>query len=136
MPPDVEFESGSTSGCGTGIATRRLPCARFPPAILLSLAVIKGTAFAADPANQRPTEERPAEVLAEFNIDRGCRPILLPVRIRGQEYLFCLDTGTTTVCFDTSLKNLLGKPLQSDTVHTTGGVTTNEFFDPPEAFPG
>ena len=51
------------------------------------------------------------EVLAEFTGPGDANIILLPVRFDEEEYLFCLDTGSTTTIFDVSLKNKLGKRI-------------------------
>jgi hypothetical protein len=84
-----------------------------------------------------PAEEnKQAEVLAEFKIEKGGRAILLPVRIQEQEYLFMLDTGADHSLFDVSLRKFLGKPIEVVGVHTAAEPIRVESFGPPEAFLG
>jgi len=78
------------------------------------------------------------EVLAEFKIEGGAKPILLPVTLDGEEYLFCLDTGSTTTIFDASLKDKLGKRfLWPKKGKAAGGKTIEaELFRIPQAYLG
>jgi hypothetical protein len=94
--------------------------------------VLSLPALASDP----PTKDGQPNVLAEFNIAKGGRPITLPVKIREREYLFLLDTGTSYSTFDTSLTNLLGTSVGVRPLVTLGGPIKAPFFDPPEAFLG
>jgi hypothetical protein len=81
-------------------------------------------------------ENKQAEVLAEFKIEKGGRAILLPVRIQEREYPFMLDTGATYSVFDMSLKKLLGMPIESGNVETAAEPLKAESYNPPEAFLG
>ena len=49
------------------------------------------------------------EVLAEFEIPGNTKHITLPVKFKGEEYQFILDTGATDTVFDDSFKDQLGK---------------------------
>lgn len=81
-------------------------------------------------------EKKLPDVLAEFNIEKGPRPILLPIRIQKRDYPFLLDTGASISVFDTSLRKLLGQPLHEREIDTLGGPMKAQLFDPPEAFLG
>lgn len=78
------------------------------------------------------------EVLAEFKIEGGAKPILLPVTFDGEEYDFILDTGATHVVFDASLKDKLGKRfLWPKKAKVAGGKTVKvELFRIPQAYLG
>lgn len=80
----------------------------------------------------------PPEVLAEFKIEGGAKPIFLPVTFDGKEYQFILDTGATTTVFDVSLKDKLGRrflwPVKGK---AAGGKTIKvELFRIPQAYLG
>lgn len=78
------------------------------------------------------------EVLAEFKIEGGAKPILLPVTFDDKEYQFILDTGATHVVFDASLKDKLGKRfLWPKKGKATGGKTVKvELFRISQAYLG
>lgn len=76
------------------------------------------------------------DVLAEFKIAKGGDPILLPVRFKGKEHLFALDTGSSHTVFDISFKHQLGKAKRIEKGFTAGGPMKAEFFDAPVAFLG
>jgi len=78
------------------------------------------------------------EVLAEFKIEGGAKPILLPVTFDGKKYDFILDTGATHVVFDVSLKNKLGRRfLWPKKGKVAGGKTVKvELFRIPQAYLG
>lgn len=80
----------------------------------------------------------PPEVLAEFKIEGGAKPILLPVTFDDKEYQFILDTGATHVVFDASLKDKLGKRfLWPKKGEAAGGKTIKvELFRIPQAYLG
>jgi len=84
-------------------------------------------------ASDRPTDQK---VLAEFKIAKGGDLILLPVRFKDKEYLFCLDTGSSHTVFDTSLKHELGDAKRIERMITLGNPIMAEVFDAPEAFLG
>lgn len=89
------------------------------------------------PESYSPTCTEP-EVLAEFKIEGGAKPILLPVTFDGKEYDFILDTGATTTVFDASLKDKLGKRfLWPKKGKAAGGKTIKvELFRIPHAYLG
>lgn len=84
------------------------------------------------------------EVLAEFNVLNDANDandanfIFLPVRFDGEEYLFCLDTGSTTTIFDASLKDKLGKRILWPKKGTVAGGKSIkvEYFPTPHAYLG
>jgi hypothetical protein len=39
--------------------------------------------------------------------------LLLPVKLKGKSYLFMLDTGAPSTCFDTELQTMLGEPIDN-----------------------
>ena len=60
------------------------------------LVCVLGLQVLAAESEQEPAgENKQAEVLAEFKIEKGGRAILLPIRIQEREYPFMLDTGAT-----------------------------------------
>jgi hypothetical protein len=81
-------------------------------------------------------ERTEPNALAEFKIAKGGDPILLPVRFKGKEHLFLLDTGTSHTAFDISFKQSLGKVKRRGRILTTGGPMRGELFDAPVAFLG
>ena len=89
------------------------------------------------PESYSPACAKP-EVLAEFEIPSDEPAILLPVTFDGEEYLFCLDTGSTTTIFDVSLKNKLGKRiLWPKKGKAAGGKSFKvEYFPTPKAYLG
>jgi len=115
--------------------------------VLSSLAVLASslfalfisTGYAAEPENN---SDSPAnqKILAEFTITEGETEgesaIFLPIRLRGKEYLFFLDTGCSHTIFDASLKPELGEAKRVTKGGTAGSPITLELFDAPEAFIG
>ncbi len=75
-------------------------------------------------------------ILAEFTIAKAGDLILLPVRFKGKEYSFFLDTGCSHTVFDSSLKHELGDVKRIERGLTAGGRMAAELFDAPEAFLG
>jgi hypothetical protein len=101
------------------------------------LVCVLGLQSLAAESEKVPAEEnKQAEVLAEFKIEKGGRLILLPVRIQERECLFMLDTGADHSMFDVSLRKFLGNPIEAVGVHTGAEPITVESFNPPEAFLG
>ena len=93
-----------------------------------------GAFLAGCQAPQREISSAP-QVLAEFTFPRDAKLILLPVTFQGQEHTFCLDTGSTDVVFDVSLKDKLGKrvlwPKKGRAAH--GEPIKVEYFRAPQA---
>lgn len=85
-------------------------------------------------APQREINSAP-QVLAEFTFPKDEKLILLPVTFQGQEHTFCLDTGSTGVTFDVSLKDKLGKRvLWPKKGHAAYGKSIKvKYFHAPEA---
>ena len=77
-------------------------------------------------------------LLQGFKIGRGTPPTLLtvPVRIKGKNYAFIVDTGSSITVYDSSMRRLLGEPIDVQTAHTGAGTTQFETFHAPEAFLG
>ena len=76
------------------------------------------------------------KILAEFTFARGAEDILLPVKFKGKEHLFVLDTGASHTIFDISFKQELGKAKRVGIGKTAGSPMVAELFDAPEAFLG
>jgi hypothetical protein len=60
--------------------------------------------------------------------------LLLPVTLRGKEYLFLLDTGSAVTTYDVSLP--LGQPRRRVRAETPNGDTVVELFEAPQALLG
>jgi hypothetical protein len=86
----------------------------------------------------KTTSDTPASntVLSEFSIPTQGDIILLPVKFKGKEYAFVLDTGTSVTTFDTSLKNELGSVKKIAKIETGTDPINVQLFDAPEAFLG
>jgi len=105
--------------------------------ILNALLVLFFAGLLVDAAHsQEPTSTSDPKTLAEFKIAKGGDPMLLPVRFKGKEYLFVLDTGLSHMVFDSSFKNVLGKAKKTEKGFTAGGPMDFELFDAPKAFLG
>jgi len=77
------------------------------------------------------------QILAEFTFKRDEVVIFIPVRIKGKEYLFFLDTGASTTAFDSSLKEDSIQPRRTGgALFTAGAPATIESFNAPDAFFG
>jgi len=108
-----------------------------PKAVLVSsfCVLLLAHCYAAE-TEKSPAGRTQQKVLAEFKIAKGGDPLLLPVRFKGKECLFMLDTGFTVTGFDTSFRQSLGKVKRRGTVLTAGGPMRGELFDAPEVFLG
>ncbi|HEX5470388.1 MAG TPA: aspartyl protease family protein, partial [Lacipirellulaceae bacterium] len=62
--------------------------------------------------------------------------MLLPVNMHGARYFFEVDTGATRLCFDRSLRPMLGMVRESETIGTLGGPLRCELFEAPDALLG
>ena len=73
------------------------------------------------------------EVFAEFNFKPSDCGLFLPVKFKGREYLFLLDTGTSLIAFDEALRPSLGAPIGHDFLQDSGGhrLRTDLFSAPP-----
>src|SRR5262245_4197654 len=81
-----------------------------------------------------PRRLGPAErVLQEFDVFKDGDLLLVPVTLKGKEFLFALDTGSTLTVYDSSLKPLLGLPKGSGKGTTPDGDVTLPLYDPPPA---
>ncbi len=76
------------------------------------------------------------EVIAEFDIAKEGRLILLPVRFEGKTYQFLLDTGSSVCVFDESFRDRLGQPTKTGKVKTAGEPRKFKVYTAPEAFLG
>jgi hypothetical protein len=96
---------------------------------------------AAEPEQKPAEEKKPPEVLAELKIEKGCRPIIVPVTIKGKEYKFLLDTGCSGSFFDASFegsllkRGLFDEPRVADVqgISASGGF---RIYRAPEAYLG
>lgn len=107
--------------------------------VLTSLLIFfLGTLFSAGCHSPQRRDSFTPEVLAEFTGPGDANLILIPVRFDEEEYLFCLDTGSTITVFDVSLKNKLGKRiLWPKKGSAAGGKSIKvEYFRAPRAYLG
>jgi hypothetical protein len=108
------------------------------PRMALALVLLGALAAPAAEPEQKPAEEKkPPEVLAEFKIEKGCRPIILPVTIKGKQYLFLLDTAAPQTFFDASFRpkpSLFDEPEFIAMRTSTGSVVNVEGFSAPAMF--
>ncbi|MCP4261621.1 MAG: PDZ domain-containing protein [Planctomycetes bacterium] len=102
--------------------------------IILSLFFV--TLFLAPARSQESSNISNTKVLAQFNIEKDAKAILLPVEFNGKEYLFELDTGSSHTLFDISLKDKLGKPNKIVKGKTPAGLMKFTLYNAPEAFLG
>jgi hypothetical protein len=75
----------------------------------------------------------PKAVIERFKIAKDGTLVLLPVELKGKQYLFALDTGAVSCIYDSSLIPLLGAPIRTEEVETSDGGTRIQFFQPPDA---
>lgn len=73
------------------------------------------------PANPEPTLER-------FKVSTDGDFLLLPVELQGKRYWFALDTGSSNAVYDTCFRPILGEPIQTETVWTSGGFIKVPIF--------
>jgi predicted aspartyl protease len=76
------------------------------------------------------------KILAEFAVATRGDVILLPVKFKGKEYSFVLDTGSSVTIFDVSLRHLLGSVKGKAILETAKDPMYVQLFDAPEAFLG
>ncbi|MBN1805072.1 MAG: aspartyl protease family protein [Sedimentisphaerales bacterium] len=76
------------------------------------------------------------ETLAQFNISKNAKAILLPVEFQGKEYLFELDTGSSHTLFDGSFRDKLGKRKRIVRGKTPTGSMKFTLYDAPDAYLG
>jgi hypothetical protein len=74
--------------------------------------------------------------LADFELERGPRLILLPVTVNGRTLSFCVDTGAWKTVFDSSLQAELGPQVGSSAVMTPAGQLTVPLHRCPKASVG
>lgn len=77
------------------------------------------------------------KIIAEFKVAKQGEMILLPIKFKGKEYSFMLETGCPLSVFDISLKHELGDVKGIARTQTGGSVMIDvQLFDTPEAFLG
>lgn len=76
------------------------------------------------------------KILAEFAVATRGDVVLLPVKFKGKEYSFVLDTGSSVTIFDVSLRHLLGSVKEKAILETAKDPMYVQLFDAPEAFLG
>ena len=75
----------------------------------------------------------PQQILAEFAIPQKHGTIFLPVKFKGKEYTFLLDTGCGITTFDISLRELLGEQKgTAEAVNYAGKALVCQVFDAPK----
>jgi hypothetical protein len=86
----------------------------------------------------RPQPSPEPKVLAEFDFSLADRLILLPVKFRGEEYRFALDTAANRTVFDLSLRDKLGwrLPIRKRAQAAQGTTVAVEAFLAPRAYVG
>lgn len=90
--------------------------------------------LAATPSNGWSSEEiNSPKSFGEFSIGKEGRPILLPVEVSGDKFLFLVDTGARRCAFDINLKNILGKHLGRKLLQTPAGQSSVETYEWPDA---
>ena len=95
--------------------------------------------FSGYAANPRLNSDAVAshKIIAEFKVAKQGEPILLPIKFKGKEYSFMLETGCPLSVFDISLKHELGEVKGTARTQTGGrGTIDIQLFDTPEAFLG
>ncbi len=95
--------------------------------------------FSGCQSSPRRAGETP-EILAEFEYEvlSDMKDISLPVKFKGEEYQFVIDTGSTDTVFDDSFKDKLGKRFLWPKKGTgAGGKKIKvEYFHVPDAYLG
>jgi hypothetical protein len=76
------------------------------------------------------------EVLERFTVAGDGDFLIVPVTLKGKQYPFLVDTGSSTVVYDISLRPLLGRRLASDEYLGAEKKVTLQRFEAPEAFVG
>lgn len=72
-------------------------------------------------------------VVEEFDVCDDGDALFLPIELGGARYPFKVDTGATRVCYDRSLRPLLGLVRESEMLATLGGPVRCELFEAPNA---
>ena len=87
-------------------------------------------------ASPQPSPE--PKLLAEFDSSLADKLIFLPVKFRGEEYRFALDTAANRTVFDLSLRDKLGwrLPIRKRAQAAQGTKVAVEFFLAPRAYVG
>lgn len=94
-------------------------------ALVLAMAFSSGSNVGAEPL-----------IVAEFAIPDDGDLIMVPVQFRGQRHLFVVDTGTTGVMYDATLRNALGKPVGRMKTRSLSRPTALDLFPAPAGFLG
>ena len=77
-----------------------------------------------------------SNVIEEFDISISRNLILVPVKLGGKTYQFAVDTGSSHMLYDSSLKSQLGPVQKTGSTRTPSGDVQAELFDAPRAFLG
>lgn len=86
--------------------------------LAVTLAVLLPHALGGATEADSDSVERP---IAEFDVGKEGRPLLLPVRIGDRKVEFLLDTGAAKTTFDVSLDSVLGPSLGETVLLTSAG---------------
>lgn len=100
---------------------------------ILASALLTGFAVLSQPGRERAHSAPSQPFIEEFDIAGDGDAVLVPVAVRGAQYLFEFDTGTYRVCYDSALRPLLGLVRESEVVLTPFARVRRELFEAPEA---
>lgn len=75
-------------------------------------------------------------IIEEFDIPDDGDGLYVPVTLANERHTFVIDTGSTYVLYDQSLRPILGDVRESQTARTPNGTLALDFFDAPAAHLG
>lgn len=78
-----------------------------------------------------PIVTKSPRVLAEFDVSTDAGWLTLPVKIRGNEFRFVVDTGSAACIFDRRLRHLLGNELRREVANVFGRRREFPVFESP-----
>lgn len=94
------------------------------------------SAFGPVQAQESEPQAERSLVLEGFDIPTDGDLLLAPVAIAGRTYRFMVDTGSFCTVFDSSLKSLLGRPLETRIVDTPSGSSITQLYPFPQMLLG
>ena len=97
------------------------------------LAFLGSFFFSVSAAGKPPQTIDPFLIVEQFNLPQDGNDLTLPVTVFGRTRPFVLDTGSSWMLFDNSLRRHLGEPTQTITGSTPSGKVSLELFEPPRA---
>src|SRR6516162_137796 len=75
-------------------------------------------------------------VIQTFPVANDGDLLIVPVKLKGKKYDFAIDTGATSIVYDSSLRSLLGEFVQAGEIETVSKTTGVSFFKAPQAWLG